>query len=81
MSAHTSSDGDPRGRLTGVPPAIRRLWSLLYRATRRHAARLDVVVHEVDVQRGNAELLHRELLALRHRVDALESWTRGEGPP
>lgn len=39
----------PRGRLDGVPPVLRRMWSLLYREARRHAVRHDDVLRRLDV--------------------------------
>lgn len=38
----------PRGHADGVPPVIRRMWSLLYRATRRASVRCDQLTRRVD---------------------------------
>lgn len=63
----TTSDGTrsrrpPRGRLEHVPPAVRHLWSLLYRATRRHADRVDRLTGSVA--------------ALARGLDQLRNFTR-----
>lgn len=54
----TARRGTPRRKLAGVPDAVRHLWSLLYRAERRHAERLDALdrryralVERLDEQR------------------------------
>lgn len=65
-----TSSPTPRARLDRVSPAVRHLWSLLYRATRRHAARVDQLGRFVTTvtTRHRLELdeLHRRVTALEH---------------
>jgi hypothetical protein len=45
----------PRGKAAGVPPAIRRLWQLLYRAERRTVVKLDELdrrLHRLEEEVG-----------------------------
>lgn len=67
----------PRGHLAGVPESVRRLWSLLYRATRRQAVRIDALGRTVSGMAGSLIETSRRLDALDERVDELERRTRG----
>lgn len=58
----TTRDGTPSRKLAGVPLAVRRLWSLLYRAERRHAERLDALDR-------NYRELERRLADQRRELD------------
>jgi hypothetical protein len=58
--------------MTGVPTSVRRLWSLLYRATRRHAVRVDALGRIVFALAGRVTTTSNDLDELRGRVDALE---------
>lgn len=69
----------PRGKLHGVAPYVRRLWHVLYLATRRHAVRIDQLLARVDrVDTHVAELRGtrgeelREYVRLSRRVVELE---------
>lgn len=69
----------PRGKLHGVAPYVRHLWSVLYRATRRHAVRIDGLLTRADrVEAYVAELRGargeelREYVRLSSRVVDLE---------
>lgn len=46
--ATTGDTEVPRGKLHGVTPYVRHLWSVLYRATRRHAIRIDGLLTRAD---------------------------------
>lgn len=59
----------PRARLDRVPPSVRHLWSLLYRATRRHAARVDRLTRFV---RAATAQHRRELDQLHHRARGVD---------
>lgn len=66
----------PRARLDGVPVAVRRLWSLLYRAVRRQAVGVDRANRRVDRLYGFATRLvaehRRDLEAVGARLAALD---------
>lgn len=47
----TTGNGRPSGRFDRVPPSVRHLWSLLYRAVRRHAVSVDRLDREVRTLR------------------------------
>lgn len=77
--ATTGDTEVPRGKLHGVTPYVRHLWSVLYRATRRHAVRIDGLLTRADrVEAYVAELrgAHgeglREYVRLSSRVVDLE---------
>lgn len=69
----------PRGALRATP-ALRQLWSLLYRATRRQAVRVDELARRVaalDEGHGlvveNVQDQREDVLALLEQVDQLRS--------
>lgn len=88
----TTRDGTPSRKLAGVPLAVRRLWSLLYRAERRHAVALDELRGRVDelerwideTRRVRVEHVRRTV-ALEDRVlrveEVLTVTGRDDGPP
>jgi hypothetical protein len=67
----TSSRGAPRGRLDGVPPVVRRLWSLLFRSVRRHAQGLERLARALNALGGDVNSLHAGLLQLEDDVRVL----------
>lgn len=91
----TGREGAPNRKLAGVPVAVRRLWSLLYRAERRHAERLDALRRDVDDLRDAVVENTRTLVAYRRTLDAfvavdegliervarLEDYVEGADPP
>lgn len=66
----TTESGDvPRGKLYGVAPYVRHLWSVLYRATRRHAVHIDELRGRADrVDTFVAELRGTDGERLRQQV-------------
>jgi hypothetical protein len=64
----------PRGKLPGASDAVRHLWSVLYRATRRQA------IH-VDRHERRLAALEGRVRSLELRVDALVGRVDGEDPP
>lgn len=89
MTGHVPSPvPPPRAKLAGTPPAVRRLWSLLYRAVRRHAVRVDALDERVaaldavyltllEDQHG----LDRRVVLLENRIYILEQEVTNGGPP
>jgi cell division protein FtsB len=70
----TASRGrPPRGRLTGVPDAVRHLWSLLYRALRRQAASVDEHGARLVVLERRSRSEHVVRADQRRRLDELEA--------
>lgn len=76
----------PAGKLADASPALRRLWSLLYRATRRQAVRVDELLRRVavlDEGHGLAvddvQELRDDVLALTTQVDELRAELRDLG--
>lgn len=76
-----SRDPVPRGRLDGVPTAVRRLWSLLYRAVRRDAVRVDELTRTVRVQELRLYACRIQVDHLWQRVEELERRAGEAGPP
>ena len=73
----TSPSPSPRGRLDRVPASVRHLWSLLYRATRRQAVRIDRLTAAVDaLARASA---HRSSNFDEMLGDALRACDEREG--
>lgn len=64
--------GPPRAKLPDVPRSVRHLWSLLYRATRRHAERVDALSRRVRALALRTTSHRRELDHLWRRVEELE---------
>lgn len=65
----TTGDGRPSGRFEHVPPSVRHLWSLLYRAVRRHAVGVDRLTVAVDALARNMDHLRDEFT---HRARGLD---------
>jgi hypothetical protein len=61
----------PRGKLSDVPLAVRRLCSLLYRATRRQAVAVDRLTVAVDALADGMDELRDQILAQEAGVDEL----------
>jgi len=63
----------PRGKLADVPLAVRRLCSLLYRATRRQATAIDRLHVALDALAGGMDQLRDQVSDLRVRLDAFDA--------
>lgn len=80
----TTGDERPSGRFDRVPPSVRHLWSLLYRAVRRHAVEVDrltvALAHGLDESRHRARGLDAQLADLAELLgDALRRADQQEG--
>jgi hypothetical protein len=71
----------PRGKLADVPLMVRRMCSLLYRATRRQAVAIDRVTDDVSRLRDRVgqledqlEAVERDVTRLFDRVDQPGRW-------
>jgi hypothetical protein len=61
--------------------AIKHLWSLLYRAFRRDAQRVDRALRSIASVSRRLGAINVELTALRSRVERLERAYRRDGEP
>lgn len=61
----------PRGKLADVPLMVRRMCSLLYRATRRQAVAIDRVTDDVSRLRDRVGQLEDQLEAVERDVTRL----------
>jgi len=74
----------PRGKLAEVPLAARRIWSLLYRATRRQAVAVDRHARELAELRRRVDELTRsddQLVADVQELTGRVSWLEERGDP
>lgn len=76
----------PTGKIDRHPPdedraAIRQLWSLLYRAVRRDAQRVNYALRSVGALARRIGSMSTQLTALTSRVEALERRVYGSPSP